>query len=420
MRRATLDLFPAVDQSSDMPSKFSFLPLHRGGSSPCRALAAALVVMLLACGNAAAESADDAAGDVADAPSRTDGVAPELKVAVGEYIADPLAGGPRLLTLIRGADIAELPPEVQVVAADAYLRAGNRRAAERLFEKVVEADAGYPWQDFGNVGMGTVRMMSGDTEAAEQYFGQLEGAGEASSRVLGNLGMGSALAASGRFEEAQAAFDKASAANTVEGQFRQAGQFGSAMSRYGAGDYEGAAKAFEELAASDPDGPMGQSARYAAARARLALGQYEEGAEELRALAAACGDERRTRRPSRALRNLDPRAISRSWVKSYRESSWQQLSTKDGSMYALDGCALARATLPAAERNDPRLMGATVQRVSVGAAEPAAGPDRTEPRAPRSAQGAPSETSGSGWLPAAVAVLAAAALALLWFRRARA
>jgi len=416
MRRVTLDLFPAVDQSPDMPPKLSPLPQDRGGLLRCRALAAALVCVLLVCGNAAAESP----GDEAAAPSRTDGVSPELKIAVGEYVADPLAGGPRLLTLIRGSDITELPPEVQVVAADAYLRAGNRRAAERLFEKVVQADAGYPWQDFGNVGMGTMRMMSGDTEGAEQYFGQLEGAGEASSRVLGNLGMGSALAASGRFEEARAAFDKASAASTVEGQFRQAGQFGSAMSRYGAGDYEGAAKAFEELAASDPDGPMGQSARYAAARARLALGRYDEGAEELRALEAACGDERRTRRPTRALRNLDPRAISRSWLKSYRESSWQQLSAKGGSMYALDGCALARATLPAAERGDPRLMGTAVQRVSVGAAEPAAGPDRTEPRAPRSAQGAPSETSGSGWLPAAVAVLAAAALALFWFRRARA
>lgn len=397
-----------------MPPKFSRLPLPRGGSLPCRALAAALVVVLLACGHAAAESPDDAA----DAPSRTDGVSPELKVAVGEYVADPLAGGPRLLALIRGSDIAELPPEVQVVAADAYLRAGNRRAAERLFEKVVEADAGYPWQDFGNVGMGTIRMMAGDTEGAEQYFGQLEGAGEASSRVLGNLGMGSALAASGRFDEAQAAFDKASAANTVEGQFRQAGQFGSAMSRYGAGDYEGAAKAFEELAASDPDGPMGQSARYAAARARLALGQYEEGAEELRALAAACGEERRTRRPSRALRNLDPRAISRSWVKSYRESSWQRLSATGGSMYALDGCALARATLPAAERNDPRLMGAAMQRVLVGAAEPAPRTEGSAANAPRSAPAAPSEAPGTGWLPVAVAVLAAAALALLWFRRA--
>jgi tetratricopeptide (TPR) repeat protein len=396
-----------------MPSKFSFLPLHRGGSWPWRALAAALVVVLLACGNAAAESPDDAA----EVPSRTDGVSPELKIAVGEYIADPLAGGPRLLTLIRGTDIAELPPEVQVVAADAYLRAGNRRAAERLFEKVVEADAGYPWQDFGNVGMGTMRMMAGDTASAEQYFGQLEDAGEASSRVLGNLGMGSALAASGRFEEARVAFDKASAASTVEGQFRQAGQFGSAMSRYGAGDYEGAAKAFEELAASDPDGPMGQSARYAAARARLALGQYEEGAEELRTLAGACGDERRTRRPSRALRNLDPRAVSRSWLKSYRESSWQQLSTRDGSMYALDGCALARATLPAAERNDPRLMGATVQRVSIAGAEPAPRTDGSAPRAPRSEPSAPSEAPGTGWLPVAVAVLAAAALALLWFRR---
>ena len=378
-----------------------------------RALPAALLALLLVSGSAAAESAPDAAG-AADPSARTDAVPEELKVAVTEYVADPMAGASRLVALVRRSSDIELPPEVQIVAADAYLRLGNRRAAERLFDQALENDPGYPWQDFGNAGLGTVRLMSGDAQGAEKYFGELGDAGEASSRVLGNLGMGSALATSGRYDEARAAFDEAAAAEGVDVHFRRAGQFGSAAARYAAGDYEGAARAFDELAATDPDGPMGRDARYAAARARLALGQFDEGADALRAIDEKCGDQRSSRRPSRALRNLDQRAINRTWLRNYRSNSWKVLFARDASPYSIDGCALARATLPAAERADPRLVGGAVRRVSTGSAEAVA--PRAEQAAPRATRTEPA--SGPGWLPFAIAAGVAAALALLWFRRA--
>lgn len=394
-----------------MPPKVSLVLRHRPRPWTFRALVAALLALLLVSGPAGAESAPEA-----DAPSRTDAVPEELKVAVTDYVADPMANASRLVALVRRSSDIELPPEVQIVAADAYLRLGNRRAAERLFDQALESNPGYPWEDFGSVGMGTVRLMSGDAEGAEEYFGRLGGATEASSRVLGDLGTGSALATSGRYDDARAAFDKAAAAEGVDMHFRRAGQFGSAAARYAAGDYEGAARAFDELAATDPDGPMGRDARYAAARARLALGQFDEGTDALRAMQARCGDERRTRRPSRALRNLDQRAINRTWLRNYRSNSWKVLFARDGSMYSIDGCALARATLPAAERSDPRLLGAAVQRVSTTTVAEAAPAPRAEPAAPRS-EPAP---SGAGWLPFAIAVAAAGALALLWFRRASA
>lgn len=383
---------------------------------PLRPILAALVALLLVAGGAAAESTDGT-GAGSDSSARTDAVPEELKVAVNDYVADPMAGAARLVALVRRSSDIELPPEVQIVTADAYLRLGNRRAAERLFEQALQSNPGYPWEDFGNVGMGTVRLMSGDAQGAEQYFGHLGEAGEASSRVLGDLGMGSALATSGRYDEARAAFDEAAAAPGVDAHFRQAGQFGSAAARYAAGDYEGAARAFDELAATDPDGPMGRDARFAAARARLALGQFDEGAEALRSMQAKCGDERRSRRPSRALRNLDQRAINRMWLRNYRSSSWKQIFERDSSMYSIDGCALAQATLAAAERSDPRLLGGGVQRVSAASAEPAAPPaEQAESRAPRGEPAAPAATAG--WLPFAIALAAAGALALLWLRRA--
>lgn len=396
------------------PKRFPVL-LHPPRPWTSRVVPVALVALLLMSGHAGAESAPDAAGAVAPSAARTDAVPEQLKIAVNEYVADPMANASRLVALVRRSSDIPLPPEVQIVAADAYLRLGNRRAAERLFDQALESNPGYPWEDFGNVGMGTVRLMSGDTDGAEQYFGQLGDAHEASSRVLGDLGMGSSLATSGRYDDARAAFDKAAAAEGVDVHFRQAGQFGSAAARYAAGDYEGAARAFDELAAMDPDGPMGRDARYAAARARLALGQFDEAAEALRAMDAKCGDERKSRRPSRALRNLDQRAINRVWLRNYRSNSWKVLYAREGGAYSIDGCALARATLPAAERSDPRLLGRAVRRVSTESVAPVAPrEERAEPRAPIAEPAA----SGSGWLPFAIALGAAAALALLWFRRA--
>ncbi|MBM4247039.1 MAG: tetratricopeptide repeat protein [Deltaproteobacteria bacterium] len=389
-------------------------PLPSASSTGCLVAALALAIaLLLGSGTARAESLDDGSAPSVFGP--TEGVPDEWIVALNDYVADPAKGGSRLIALTRQSDI-ELPPMVQLVVADAYLRTGNRRAAQREFEAVLARNAGYPRDDFGNLGMGTVRLMAGDTRGAEEYYGRLEGAGEASSRVLGNLGKGSALAAAGRYDEARAAFDKASSWESVDAEFRQAGRFGSASAQFAAGDYEGALKAFEELAASDPDGPIGRDARFAAARARLALGKFDEGAAGLRKITEDCDDERRTRRPSRALRDLDARAMGRTWVRNYRTRSWTGLFGKGNNMMSIDGCALARATLPAAEREDRRLMG--VQRVSTAAAtQPEAGRAASPEAGREPAAPAPTPTSGSSWLPLVVgAILAAAVVALLWRR----
>ena len=396
-----------------MPPRLRKASPHRSVSRAprlARLVLALLAALQLASGMARAES-DEQAAPVDPAA----GVPDEWKVAVNDYVADPVQGAPRLLALSRQSDM-ELPPMLQLVIADAYLRGGNRRAAQRLFEDVLASNPGYPWDDFGNLGMGTVRLMAGDTAGAQTYFGRLEEASEASSQVLGNLGKGSALAAEGRYDEARASFDQASSLENADDEFRQAGRFGSASARYAAGDYEGAIAAFEEIAASDPDGKIGRDARYAAARARLALGRFDEGATGLREITEQC-DDGKTRRPARALRDLDARAIGRTWVRNYRTTPWSGLFGKGNNMLSIDGCALARATLPAAERGDRRLMG--VQRISTGAAAQ----DEARPEARAAAAGARGEppaapaASSSSWLVVVVAAVALGALAWLWRRR---
>jgi len=385
---------------------------RRGPQRPQATLLALamLVALAIGVGHAGAESE----GDRPTPFGPTEGVPDAWIVALNDYVSDPESAGPRLIAIEREAG-GELPPMVQVVIADAYLRRGNRRAAQRLFESVLASDPGYPWVDFGNVGMGTVRMMAGDTEGAETYFERLTNAEEGSSRALGDLGMGSALSADGRFEEAKEAFDKVGVSRSVDEEVRLAGRFGSATALYGSGDHEAALAAFEAIAASDPDGPIGRDARFAAARVRFALGQVDEGTASLRSMTADCGEEPRSRRAPRALRNLDARAIGRTWVRNYRTSSWVELNADGNSMYSIDGCALARVTLRAAERGDASLT--VVQRVSTATAPEAR--TETQPAQRRDAAPAAPAASGSGWLPFVIAALAAAALAFLWLRRTR-
>lgn len=195
-----------------------------------------------------------------------EGVPGDWTEVLNGYIHDPRTYGPRLIAIERESG-GNLPPIFRMATADAYLRAGNRRAAEQIFESSLAQNLGYPWSDFANIGMGTIRLTSGDEDAAIDYFGRVAESEESSSQALGNLGMGAALSASGRFAEAQEAFAETASIDTVEAPVRDAGRFGAAMALFGAGDYAAAAKAFDEIAQSAPGGTLGEDARYAAARA---------------------------------------------------------------------------------------------------------------------------------------------------------
>jgi hypothetical protein len=378
------------------------------------ALVAGALGALLVC---SADARPDGASDRPMVVEAVDGVPAAWTEVLNGYMFDPRTYGPRLMAIEREAG-AGLPPIFQMAVADAYLRAGNRRAAERIFESSLTQNLGPPWSEFANLGMGTIRLVDGDQDGALDYFvGAAESEGSA-AQALGNLGMGAALSASGRFAEAQEAYAETTAIEGVDGRVRDAARFGSAMALYGTGDYTAAAHAFDEIAQSDPNGPTGQDARYAAARARLASGDREASAAALRQLLEGCDPKQGSRRAPRALRNLDARAMGRNWIRNYRTTGWGNLEAKGNSMYSIGGCALARSTLRAIERNDPSL--GAVQPIAAPAAARVdaapAGPAKLPPAAGADAAPAAS-TSGSGssplpWVGAAVAALAA--LAGLW------
>lgn len=349
-----------------------------------------------------------------------EGIPGEWTEVLNGYIHDPRTYGPRLIAIERESG-GNLPPIFRMATADAYLRAGNRRAAEGIFEDSLAQNLGYPWSDFANIGMGTIRLTSGDEDAALDYFGRVAESEESSSQALGNLGMGAALSASGRFTEAQEAFAETASIDTVEQPVRDAGRFGSAMALFGAGDYAAAAKAFDEIAQSAPDGTLGEDARYAAARARIAMGDREGSAAALRELVAKCDPRKAGRRAPRAMRNLDARAMGRNWLRNYRKTGWSSMSEKadkGGTMYSIGGCALAKSTLRAIERGDASLDAVRPVAAAAAAAVPVAVEPPPAPAATAAGVGADARRDAGwaqiGWLVAGIAVLL-----LLWRALAR-
>lgn len=343
------------------------------------------------------------------------GVPDEWTALLNGYVVDPKTYGPRLIALEREGGAAGLPPMFQMAIGDAYLRAGNRRAAEAVFEQTLAQNFGPPYGEFANLGIGMIRMVGGDEDGALDSFVRVAESEEVGAQALGNLGMGAALSASGRFAEAQEAFAETAAISNVDDDVRQAGRFGSAMALFGAGDFAAAARAFDEIAKLDPDGTVGQDARYAAARARLEMGDREGGAAALRELVGSCPERGTSRRAPRALRNLDARAMGRIWLRNYRTTGWNAVASRGGSMYSIGGCALARSTLRAVERNDASLT--TVRKVAAPAAvapamaAPASAAGGLRPTAP---EAAPTAATGSSWSGIAVLAVGLALAAVAW------
>jgi predicted negative regulator of RcsB-dependent stress response len=285
------------------------------------------------------------------------GVPAEWNEIANGYMSDPVTHGPELLAIANGAG-GTLPPQFMVLVADAQVRAGRAAAAEATLKAALDAKPDPLWQMFATLGLGGTRMMQGDPDGAAVYFETLAATDESAgwAHAIGNLGLGHARLATDRPMDAKAAFDAAVGNEVVDDQFRFAGKFGSGMALYEAGDLKAAAEAFEELAAEDPDGPFGRDARFAAARARLEAGDRESAVSGLKAALERCDPDAEHRRTSRRLRDLDPRALSREWLRNYRTMSWQDSMARDTSMYTIGGCDLARSTLRELRPDDPQVQ----------------------------------------------------------------
>jgi len=276
---------------------------------------------------------------------------------------------------------------------------------------------------FATLGLAGARMMRGDPNGASVYFESVISTdqGEGWAYAMANLGLGHARLTSDRPMDAKAAFDAAATNKVVDDQFRFAGKFGSATALYEAGDLKGAAEAFDALAAADPDGPFGRDARFAAARARLAAGDRDAALSGLEAAVSRCDPDAKHRGSARRLRNLDARAMGRELLRNYRTMSWKDAMARDTTMYSIDGCDLARATL-----REIRAADGAVRPVSAVVAAPAAAPAALSEPAPKGAAPRPqassagAEATGTAWILSVGAAVLVGALILLRRRGRRA
>jgi tetratricopeptide (TPR) repeat protein len=353
------------------------------------------------------------------------GVPAEWNEVASGYMSDPAAHRDELLAIAREAG-DDLPPQFLVLVADAHLRSGRPGRAEAILKEALAAEPDPLWHMFATLGLGGARMMRGDPDGAAVYFETITtmDQDEGWAHAIGSLGLGHARLTSDRPMDAKAAFDAAAANGVVDDQFRFAGKFGSAMALYESGDLEAAAEAFDELAAADPDGPFGRDARFAAARARLEAGDRTAALDGLEAAVARCDPDEKHRGSTRRLRNLDPRALGREWLRNYRTMSWKDSMARETTMYTIGGCDLARATLREVRAAEGRVqpVSAAVDSPAVPAEAPAAAPGSApkqgapRPQAPSPAPEAPS----SGWMLWAGAAALAAAVIFLRLRGRRA
>lgn len=382
--------------------------------SPTRTLLGAATALLLAVLAPATGRAQDTFGE-------GNGVPAEWNEIANGYMSDPVTHGPELLAIAQGAG-TNLPPQFLVLIADAQVRANRAAAAEASLKAALDAKPDPLWQMFATLGLGGTRMMQGDPNGAATYFETLAATDEESgwASAIGNIGLGHARLASDRPMDAKAAFDAAAGNGVVDDQFRFAGKFGSGMALYEAGDLEAAAEAFEALAAEDPDGPFGRDARFAAARARLKAGNQDAAVSGLQAAVAKCDPDQEPRRTSRRLRDLDPRAFSREWLRNYRTMSWKDSMARETSMYTIGGCDLAVSTLRELRPDDPAVQSiAAVVDLPDDAEEQVPGADAGLPMgtveraaAPAAQQAEPSR----GWMLWAGAAIVLGAVAFFGLR----
>lgn len=350
-----------------------------------------------------------------DEPEPEQAEDPALRALVEDYMNDPVGARRELLRYQRGG--AQLPPQMLVLLGDAYLRGGNYRAAERLFDEAGEMPVGAPWDGLATLGSGLSRAGRGDLAGAAPYLERAMdmpgGAGEFAALAAGQV-----AAADGRYDDAYAAFDRVQTSDDARNELLEAAAFARAATAYAAGDTERAAAGFEALAANDPDAAIASDARYGAALALLAEGDREQATALLRGLAKDCRARSRSGGGVAGVSALEPRAVLRRWLRNYREVGFdlQPKGERAVPLASLDGCRLARVKLRELTRGDAAPVAPAVRSAALprAAPEPAAAPAAAPVPPPPSATAADEPAGGlAPWVVGALLV-AAAALALWW------
>jgi tetratricopeptide (TPR) repeat protein len=384
-----------------MTSRAAHRPLRRAATT-------ALVVACLVAGLAGASSPLDTA---------------KLDELGRQYALDPALHGDALLGLA-GNRVAEVPPQMRLIVADAALRAGKGALAQAYLLGALEADLGEPWNGWSRLALGWLALSQRDLDEARLWFDRAA-AEPSPTQQAGRLGL-ALVTASRQDGGATGLFDEVLRGTPPNDALHDAAALGAAYGRYWSGDVAGARAAFDELAKRAPNGRFSDDARYASAWMDVHLGDTERATAALRELAGPheVTEDSRVRTP---ILNLESRALVREGTRRYQQSRLAPPEQQLANVLDGDGGRMARAALLVLESPDAT---AAAMRAPVAQdrddepedaillAEEDVPGDTTPPPAPLDAPRpqAGSEPSGGGWLMW-LAGLALAAIVVLVLRR---
>ncbi len=267
---------------------------------------------------------------------------PPIQEVLRDYLQDPATNRGTMLEAAR-ANEATLTPIALFAAGDAEIRSGRPRAATPWFIAVAERGGGPPWTGLSELGLGYAALAWGRFGAARRHYAA---AADGIPNLVPPAAFALTLMDAMDSPDGGRALDELAASPGLPPELREAALFGAAYARYWSGDLTGAAAAFADFAATHPDSRFADDAAYAAGWARLESGD-RAGASA--AFESVVGDQDvpTTKSPSvsRALRELQPRAILREGFRRYRSGPARTPETQLTGLLDGDGVRLARAAL---------------------------------------------------------------------------
>jgi tetratricopeptide (TPR) repeat protein len=265
----------------------------------------------------------------------------DWNAALGAYLKDPMKQRGALRRLARRHGTDDLPTIYLMALADLNLRSSRERAAAELFARALEQSPEQPWAGWAEMALGGIATRQGDDALARVHFERAASPGSP-TRTMALVTLGMTDAREGDVQGALARFEAVAATPGVSPEMRTAARLGAAYTRYWSADYDGAARAFRELADSGPPELL-DDVLYGEARAAWAAGLRDDARTKLEALAgSAPGDDKPV---SRALVDLRPEAVFRAGFEKYRRSPFTPGENLVTASFNGDGVALARAAL---------------------------------------------------------------------------
>lgn len=261
---------------------------------------------------------------------------------LARYVADPDAVCRELVAAGRESR-ATWPTPALLLLADAHVRGGQVGAARRVFAQVLAQTSDPEAAGWAHLGLGWSAMLRGDfSEARPQYA--LVAAGMWAPDVAAVM-LGLVDAAEGRALRAVSTLERIADAPETAYQLRGFARLAAAYARYWAGDFPGAAVAFDDAASAQPFGPLVDDARYGLAWSLLRSGDRSSAIDALRAVATDGAAGINPPRVPMSLLNLELRSMLRASMTRYRRVPVGQPRELLVALLDGDGSALARAAL---------------------------------------------------------------------------